>query len=110
MTKNPYLSTKIIKNGLKIEEKQDYLLIKYENLIDNSVEVFSNILKFYNYPLDIDKIKKSVEINSKEITLNKLKGISIKKIRFTDPKKLEDTKSNPIIRDFFEKAKRFWKN
>ena len=25
-------------------------------------------------------------------------------------KKLEDTKTNPIIRDFFEKAKRFWKN
>ena len=25
-------------------------------------------------------------------------------------KKLEDTKSNPIIKDFFEKAKRFWKN
>ena len=25
-------------------------------------------------------------------------------------KKLEDSKSNPIIRNFFEKAKRFWKN
>jgi len=25
-------------------------------------------------------------------------------------KKLEDNKSNPIIRDFFEKAKKFWKN
>ena len=25
-------------------------------------------------------------------------------------KKLEDSKSNPIMRDFFEKAKRFWKN
>jgi len=25
-------------------------------------------------------------------------------------KKLEDTKSNPIIKDFFEKAKKFWKN
>ena len=25
-------------------------------------------------------------------------------------KKLEDTKSNPIMKDFFEKAKRFWKN
>ena len=25
-------------------------------------------------------------------------------------KKLEDTKSNPMMRDFFEKAKRFWKN
>ena len=25
-------------------------------------------------------------------------------------KKLEDTKTNPIMRDFFEKAKRFWKN
>jgi molecular chaperone DnaJ len=25
-------------------------------------------------------------------------------------KKLEDTKTNPIIKDFFEKAKRFWKN
>ena len=25
-------------------------------------------------------------------------------------KKLEDTKSNPIIKNFFEKAKKFWKN
>jgi len=25
-------------------------------------------------------------------------------------KKLEDTKTNPIIKDFFEKAKRFWRN
>ena len=25
-------------------------------------------------------------------------------------KKLEDTKANPIMKDFFEKAKRFWKN
>ena len=83
------------------KKKEDYLLIKYENLIDNSVEVFSNILKFYNYPLDVDKIKKSVEINSKETTLNKLKEISIKKIRFTDPKKLEDTKNK--IQDIFYK-------
>ena len=25
-------------------------------------------------------------------------------------KKLEDVKSNPTIKNFFEKAKRFWKN
>ena len=25
-------------------------------------------------------------------------------------KKLEDTKTNPIMKEFFEKAKRFWKN
>jgi len=25
-------------------------------------------------------------------------------------KKLEDKKSNPIIKDFVEKAKKFWKN
>ena len=25
-------------------------------------------------------------------------------------KKLEDNKSNPIMKDFFEKAKKFWKN
>ena len=25
-------------------------------------------------------------------------------------KKLEDTKTNPIMKDFFEKAKKFWKN
>ena len=25
-------------------------------------------------------------------------------------KKLEDSKSNPTIKNFFEKAKRFWKN
>jgi len=25
-------------------------------------------------------------------------------------KKLEDTKTNPIMKDFFEKTKRFWKN
>jgi molecular chaperone DnaJ len=25
-------------------------------------------------------------------------------------KKLEDTKTNPIMKEFFDKAKRFWKN
>ena len=25
-------------------------------------------------------------------------------------KKLEDTKTNPIMKDFFEKAKKFWRN
>ena len=25
-------------------------------------------------------------------------------------KKLEDVKTNPIMKDFFEKAKKFWKN
>ena len=25
-------------------------------------------------------------------------------------KKLEDSKTNPIMQDFFEKAKKFWKN
>ena len=25
-------------------------------------------------------------------------------------KKLEDTKTNPIMKDFIEKAKRFWRN
>jgi molecular chaperone DnaJ len=25
-------------------------------------------------------------------------------------KKLEETKANPLIKSFFEKAKRFWKN
>ncbi len=25
-------------------------------------------------------------------------------------KKLEDSKTNPIMKDFFEKAKRFWKS
>ena len=25
-------------------------------------------------------------------------------------KKLEDTKTNPIMKDFFERTKRFWKN
>ena len=25
-------------------------------------------------------------------------------------KRLEDTKTNPIVKDFFEEAKRFWKN
>ena len=25
-------------------------------------------------------------------------------------KKLEDNKTNPIMKDFFDKAKRFWKN
>ena len=28
----------------------------------------------------------------------------------TEFKNLEDTKSNPLIRSFFDKAKKFWKN
>jgi len=39
------------------------------------------------------------------ISLNKEQKILLEKF-----KKLEDEKANPIIKDFFEKARRFWKN
>ena len=32
------------------------------------------------------------------------------KILLEEFKKLEDTKTNPIMKDFFEKAKKFWRN
>ena len=45
-----------------------------------------------------DKRKKSVSLTKEQKNL------------LEQFKKLEDTKTNPIMKDFFEKAKRFWKN
>lgn len=84
------------------KSKHDYLFINYENLINNSTQVFSEILSFFNYPIDMEFVKKSVEINSKDNTLERLKNIKIKKIRFTDPKKLEET-SDRIKELFYNK-------
>ena len=81
--------------------KEDYLFIKYDDLIDKSDEKFLEILTFFNYPIDLNYIKKSVDINSKDNTFERLKNIKINKIRFTDQSKLKETSLK--IKDIFYK-------
>ena len=82
--------------------KKDYLFVKYDDLIDKSEEKFLEILTFYDYPIELTYIKKSVEINSKDNTFARLKNININKIRFTDKDKLEKT-SAQIKNVFYDK-------
>ena len=66
-------------------KNQDYLIINFKNLVNESETVFKKMLKFFNYDLDENIIKKCTEIHSKENTRKLIEGIKIrKKIRFTD--------------------------
>jgi len=50
------------------------------------------------------------DLYSQEITEVPISLTKEQKKLLEEFKKLEDTKTNPIIKDFFEKAKRFWKS
>ena len=72
-------------NYTKENNKNNFLIINYKDLISDSESVFKKMLKFFNYDLDESIIKKCAQIHSKENTRKLIEGIKIrKKIRFTD--------------------------
>ena len=96
------------------KKEEDYLLIKYENLISNSENVFRKVLSFYNFEIDDELISKAALINSKEFTLKSISNIKINKIRFTDEDKKKKNRKkildelnkidriNKLIKDYSE--------
>ena len=65
---------------------KDFIVIKYKDLNDNSIDLFSKILNFYSYDVDEDILKKSILINTKENVLKNIGDTKIRRIRFTDEK------------------------
>jgi hypothetical protein len=73
-----------IKNK-KVDE--DYVIVKHEELNNNSEKILKKILKFYEYEIDDKLVIQAVSINTKKNTLKYIENIKIRKIRFTDEKK-----------------------
>lgn len=64
----------------------DFMLIYFENLVSESDKVIKNILKFFEYEINEDYVKKAVHIHSKDNTqdfFNTIKNYNI--TRFTNP-------------------------
>ncbi len=75
-----------------IKEKKldkDYIIVKHEELNNNSEKILMKILKFYDYQIDEKLVTEAASINTKENTLKNIKNIKIRNIRFTDEKKKE---------------------
>lgn len=65
---------------------KDFIIIKYKDLNNNSIDLFTKILKFFSYDIDENILKKSISINTKENVLKNIGDTKIRKIRFTDDK------------------------
>ena len=78
----------------------DYKIIEFKSLSSNPEIIFENICKFFGYRnIDIGIIKKCVEINSRDFSLQHI-NTSFKGSRFTNKEKKQQTMN--IIRSFSE--------
>ena len=89
-------------NYLIDQEQKNYIIIKYEDLINDSYNTFIKLFNFYNIDIDMELLNKSIDINQTEQSLERLKNIKINKIRFTDKSKLNRTR-NLISDAYFNK-------
>ena len=62
------------------------MIIKFEDLVNNSKDNFSNIINFFELEIDNDKLNKSIYYNSKEFIMSDLKS-EFQGTRFTNPEK-----------------------
>ena len=65
---------------------KDFIVIKYKDLNNNSINLFSKILSFFSYEVDENILKKSIFINTKENVLKNIGETRVRRIRFTDEK------------------------
>jgi hypothetical protein len=85
------------------ENKNKFMVINYQDLVENSEVVLEKILVFYDYKINNEFVKKSAFIHSKENTMKNLWSPKLlkKKGRFSDPEiKKEQQK---LIKQNFEK-------
>lgn len=96
------------KNFFKNHKKnQDYLVINYKQLVNDSSKSFKEILLFFNYQINDEYIETCAKIHSKENTIQNLKNVKIyNKIRFTDPQAKENQKKIilPILEEKIKKT------
>ena len=83
--------------------KNRFLFVNFKDLVENSETYLEKILKFYEYEINKEYIKKSVTVHSKENTKKNLlmiKEFNIKQ-RFADPE--EKKILQKLIKDYFDK-------
>ena len=68
------------------------MIIKFEELVKIPELSLNKMLKFYNFEIDMNLVKKSAEIHKKKNTLELLGDIKIHEIRFTDQKRKDQMK------------------
>jgi len=68
----------------KKSQNKDFMIIKFKDLNNNSINLFTKTLKFFSYEVNEEILKKSILINTKENTLKNIGDIKIRKIRFTN--------------------------
>ena len=95
------------KISLKIKKIKDYLVVNYNQLINESTKTLKKILEFFNYQINEEYIETCVKIHTKENTIQYLKNVKIfDKIRFTDPQTKENQKKIilPILEEKIKKT------
>ena len=79
-------------NYLKMKKKENYLIIRYNELLNDSYNTFFKMFSFFDIGIDENILKKSISINDTKETFERLRGIKINKIRFTDKIELDQIK------------------
>ena len=81
---------------------EDFLVVDYKNLVNDTENIFNNVLKFYNYEINLEYIKQSAYIHTKENTMklfNKIKIYNITRFQDVDFKKSQIS----LISEYFNK-------
>jgi len=96
--------TNFWKKFLTNQENQNFLIIKFENLVESNKEIFLKILKFFNLEIDNEKVDRSIYINSKEFIMSNMQA-EFKGTRFADVNDKNRKKEllKDILKNEFEK-------
>ena len=92
-------------NYLEKRNKEDFLIIKFKDLVTNEKKSFLRILNFFKIEIDEEKVDKAIYVNSKEFTISNNQA-EFKGTRFVNPK--EKQKIKDLIHE--ELKKEFEKN
>ena len=80
-------------NYVASKSKKDFLVVDYEELTNNTEEIFKKMLNFFNYVIDDRILKKTIAIHSRENTEKWFEDVEIrKKLRFTNIEKKNEQK------------------
>ena len=85
--------------------ENDFLLIKWEQIVSEPLKYFIEVLNFYNYgTIEVDAVKRAIEINSKDFAL-KFLSTKYHGTRFKDQnlKKINKEKINTIAQEIINK-------
>ena len=86
---------------LKKRNKNEFLILKFEDLVKEDKEIFLKILNFFKIEIDDSKIEKSLYFNSKDYVFSQIQGK--KSSRFVDPlqkQKIKQMISEEIKEEF----------